>query len=71
MLTKQQIIDAISELPEEDVDVQELIQKICLLEELQSAEKDIEEGQTFTNQQMKEIIDTWRQSPGQILPKAI
>jgi len=71
MLTKQQIIEAINEMPGELVDLEALRQKLYLLEELQSAEEDIAQGRTYTNQQMKEIIETWRQSSGQTLPKAI
>ncbi len=71
MLTKQQILDAIKEMPGEMIDLEELREKLYLLNELQNAEDDIASGRTFTNQQMKEIIETWRQSSGQTLPKAI
>ena len=71
MLTKQQILDAIKEMPGELINLEELREKLYLLEELQNAEDDITNERVYTNQQMKEIIETWRHSSGQILPKAI
>lgn len=71
MLTKQQILDAISEMPGDLIDLEELRQKLYLLDELANAEDDIKNDRIYTNQQMKEIIEIWHQSSGQILPKAI
>lgn len=71
MLTKKQIIDAINEMPEEIIDLEVLKEKLYLLDELQKAEEDIANGRVYTHQQMKEIVETWRQSSGQTLPKAI
>ncbi len=71
MLTKEQIIEAISELPDGPVNLQELREKLHLLNALQKAEDDIAAGRTYTHAQMKEIIQSWHQSSGQTLPKAI
>lgn len=71
MLTKEQVIEAIRELPDRDVDLRELWEKLHLLNTLQKAEEDIAAGRTYTHEQMKEIIQSWRQSSGQMLPKAI
>ncbi len=71
MLKKEKVIEAIKEMPGEDIDIEMLKEKLYLLQQLQKAEDDIEAGRVYTNQQMKEIIQTWRQSPGQTLPKAI
>lgn len=71
MLTKQQIIEAITLLPDGPVNLNALWDNLHLLNAIQNAEEDIATGRTYTHQQMKEIIESWRQSSGQILPKAI
>lgn len=71
MLTKEKIIEAIVELPDAPVDLRALWEQLQLLDTLQRAEEDIAAGRTYTHEQMKEITESWRQSSGQILPKAI
>lgn len=71
MLKKQQIVDAINEMPGDEINLDELKEKLYLLQEIQKAEEDISAGRIYTNDQVKQIIESWRQSPGQTLPKAI
>lgn len=71
MLTKEKIIEAISEMPDGLVNLRELWDKLHLLNAIQKAEDDIAAGRTYTQEQMKEIVTSWRQSSGQIVPKAI
>jgi hypothetical protein len=71
MITKKEIIEAINQMPGDEIEMSELKQVLDVVEELNNAEEDIKKERVYTNEQMKEIIETWRQSSGQILPKAI
>lgn len=71
MLKKIAIINAVNEIEGEEVDLQILQDKLNLLQKISQAEQDIEEGRTYTTDQLKENLDSWRQSNGQKLPKAI
>lgn len=71
MLTKQQILSLVNEWPHNEVDVDALMEKLYLLERLEKAEADVKEGRLHSNEQVKQMIESWRQSPGQNLPKAI
>lgn len=71
MLTKQQIIEAIEAIPEEELTIEVVVERLLLLNELQQAEDDIKNGRVYTNEQMKEIIKSWHQLSGQKLPTTI
>ena len=71
MLKKTDILKVLDEIPGEEIDLDLLREKLYLLQELQKAEEDIAAGRVYTNEQMKEIIDSWRTSSGRTLPKAI
>lgn len=66
MLTKEKIIETIKAMPEsefQDIDV--LVERLALLEKVQQGEEDIKAGRVYSNQQMKEIIQSWFPSSGQ------
>ena len=71
MLKKTDILKVLDEIPGEEINLDLLREKLYLLQELQKAEEDIAAGRVYTNEQMKEIIDSWRTSSGRTLPKAI
>lgn len=69
MLSKAVIINAVNEIEGEDVDLHLLQNKLLLLQKVARAEEDISAGRVYTTDQLKENIGSWRQSPGQKLPK--
>ena len=66
MLTKEKIIDAIKAMPEEKFDeIELLLERLLLLDRIESGEEDIRAGRVHTNEEMKEIIKSWFTSYGQ------
>jgi len=62
MITKEKIIESIKAMPEEkfeDIDV--LLGRIVLLEKIETGLKDIQNGNTHTNEEMNQIIESWFQ----------
>ena len=60
MITKEKTIESIKAMPEEkfdDIDV--LLDRIVLLEKIETGLKDIENGNTHTNEEMNQIIESW------------
>ena len=60
MITKEKIIESIKAMPEEkfdDIDV--LLERIVLLEKIEIGLKDVENGNTHTNEDMNQIIESW------------
>ncbi|MEO8821263.1 MAG: hypothetical protein ABI267_05995 [Ginsengibacter sp.] len=60
MITKEKIIESIKAMPEEkfeNIDI--LLERIILLEKIESGLKDIECGNTHTNEEMNQIIESW------------
>ena len=60
MITKEKIIESIKAMPEEkfdDIDV--LLERIVLLEKIETGLKDIENGNTHSNEDMNQIIESW------------
>lgn len=62
MLTKEKLLESIKNMPEdkfEDIDV--LLDRIILLEKIESGLKDIEEGNIISDTEMKTIVESWFQ----------
>lgn len=60
MLTKEKIIESIRAMPEDkfnNIDV--LLERIVLLEKIESGSTDIENGDMHTNEEMNQITDSW------------
>ncbi len=60
MITKEKIIESIKAMPEEkfeDIDV--LLERIVLLEKIETGLKDVENGNTHSNEEMNQIIESW------------
>lgn len=60
MITKEKIIESIKAMPEEkfeNIDV--LLERIVLLEKIETGLEQIENGDTHTNEEMNQIIEEW------------
>lgn len=66
MLTKEKIIKTIKAMPENEFEeIEVLLERLILLEKIESAEDDIKAGRVYANDQMREIIKSWFPSSGQ------
>ncbi len=60
MLTKEKILESIKAMPEdsfEDIDI--LLERIVLIEKMERGLKDAEDGNIISNEEMKNVIDSW------------
>ncbi len=60
MISKEKIIESIKAMPEdrfENIDV--LLERIVLLEKIETGLKEVEEGNICTNEEMNQIIEAW------------
>lgn len=58
MRVKDQILQAISQLPD-DIDYRDVADEVAFLAAVGEAERDIEQGRLVTNEQMKARIGEW------------
>ena len=59
-ITKNQIIEAIKAMPQDEfANIDEVIEEIILLEKIERGIKDMEEGRVITHEEMKKEIDSW------------
>lgn len=62
MITKEKIIESIKAMPEENFDdIDVLLERIVILEKIETGLKDIESGNTHTNDEMNQVIEAWFQ----------
>lgn len=60
MITKEKIIESIKAMPEEKFDnIDVLLERIVLLEKIEIGLKDIDNGDTHTNEEMNQTIKEW------------
>jgi predicted transcriptional regulator len=60
MITKEKLIESIKSMPEdafEDMDI--LLDRIILLDKIETGIKDIKDGNIISNEEMKSVIDSW------------
>jgi len=60
MITKEKILKTIKAMPEEkfdDIDV--LLERIVLLEKIEKGLADVENGNTHSNEEINEMIESW------------
>jgi predicted transcriptional regulator len=60
MLTKEKLLASINAMPEEkfdDIDV--LLERIVFLDKIERGEKDIEEGNVISHEEVGNIIQSW------------
>lgn len=58
MLTKEKIIKSIEALPDE-VTIDQIIDKIILLDKIEQGLIDVKEGNVYTIESVKENLDKW------------
>lgn len=58
MLTKQQVLAAIEDLPDK-FDTNELFERILLLKKIEEGRKQAKEGKTYTMDEAKEKLNKW------------
>ena len=60
MITKEKIIESIKAMPEDKFDnIDVLLERIVLLEKIETGLKDVENGNTHTNEEINQIIESW------------
>ena len=58
MLTKEKIKQSIDTLPD-DLTIDQVIDRIILLDKIEQGLKDVEDGNVFTNEQAKARLSKW------------
>lgn len=58
MLTKDKIKKSIESLPE-NLSVEQVIEKIILLDKIEQGKKDADEGRVYTTKQVRERLEKW------------
>ena len=58
MSVKQRVLQAIQRLPD-DINYRDVTDEIAFLAAVEEAERDIEQGRTISNEQMKDRIAEW------------
>ena len=58
MLTKAKVQELISHMPE-SFSVDELVEKVFLLQKIEIGKQQIKEGDSFTEDEMDNIVDSW------------
>jgi len=60
MVSKEKIIRSIQEMPEDKFDnIDVLLERIILLQKIETGLKEVEEGFTISNEDMDQTIETW------------
>lgn len=57
-MKRDKVIEAVNELPQE-FDLDELIEKLVLIEKVELGLKQLEEGKTVPHEQVKELVKKW------------
>ena len=60
MITKEKILETIKAMPEEkfeDIDI--LLERIVLLEKIEEGLADVENGNTHSNEEINQMIESW------------
>lgn len=58
-IARQQVIELIEELPEETMDIDEIIYRLYLRQKLEAAEKDVSEGRLVPHEKVIEETSKW------------
>jgi hypothetical protein len=60
MISKEKIIKSIQEMPEDKFDnIDVLLERIILLQKIENGLSEVEEGNTISNEEMNQTIETW------------
>jgi hypothetical protein len=58
-MTQETAIETIKTMPH-DFNIDELIGRLIIIEKLDEAEKDFQEGRTFTHSQVQKMFEEWK-----------
>ena len=58
-MTQERAIETIKSMPN-DFNVDELIERLIVIEKIEEAEKEIESGNTFTHSQVQKMFEEWK-----------
>ncbi len=58
-MTKDKVLEAIREMPQE-FDLEELIERLIIIDKVQKGMKELDEGKTVSHDQAKNIIKSWQ-----------
>jgi hypothetical protein len=60
MISKEKIIKSIQEMPEDKFDnIDVLLERIILLQKIENGLNEVDEGNTISNEEMNQTIETW------------
>ena len=59
MITKAQVLESIQTLPD-DATADDVIEKIIFLKKMERSFQQIEEGKTYSLDEMKELVRSWQ-----------
>jgi predicted transcriptional regulator len=58
-MTKDKVLEAVREMPQE-FDLEELIERLIFIDKVQKGMKQLDEGNTVSHDQAKNIIKSWQ-----------
>ena len=58
-ISRHQVIEIIEDLPEEEVDIDEIMYRLYLRQKLEAAEKDIREGRLVSHEEVIRETSKW------------
>ncbi len=58
VLKKSQIIESIQNMPDE-VDIEDVIERIIVLSKIERGRRQIDNGQFYTNDEIKQMVAQW------------
>lgn len=61
-ISKKQVIESINAMPEEEFNnIDVLLERIMILDKLEKAEKNIDDGKVYTTEEAKQHLSKWLQ----------
>lgn len=57
-MNKQMALDSLKDMPQ-DFELDELIERLVVLEKIEKGRKDVENGQTFSHKEAKSKLNKW------------
>lgn len=58
MLTKQKIAESLAGMPEE-ISLEDLIERLIVLEKIEAAQQQIQRGESMTDERLDQEIESW------------
>ncbi|HEV7350730.1 hypothetical protein [Telluribacter sp.] len=58
-MRKEKVLEAVNELPAE-FELEELIERLLFIEKVEKGMEQLNKGQTYTHEEVKQTIKTWR-----------